>query len=100
MNSENQEKTCQFLTAMGDPTRLQIIWVLAAHDRLNVTDIAGHFRVSRPTISHHLKILKDADVVGREQVGQEVYYWVNRDKACGVLRQVANKLEDEKPATV
>ncbi len=88
-----QEQLTRFLATLGDNTRLQILFVLGEHERLNVTEIASHFNVRRPTISHHLKILRDADVVGREQVGQEVYYWLNRELVVAELRALADTIE-------
>ncbi|MDQ6669339.1 MAG: ArsR family transcriptional regulator [Chloroflexota bacterium] len=56
-------------------------------------DIASHFRVSRPGISHHLKVLKDAQVVDREKLGQKVFYWVDRDYVVANLRRLADAAE-------
>lgn len=84
----------QTLSAVADPTRLKIVLLLSEHNRLNVTAIAQQFNISRPTISHHLKILKDAKVARREQVGQEVYYWLDRTHVAHILRSMADLVED------
>ncbi|MCB9102121.1 MAG: winged helix-turn-helix transcriptional regulator [Anaerolineales bacterium] len=60
----------KFFTAMGDPIRLQIV-LLLRDQPLNVGDIANQFNISRPAISHHLKVLKEAKVVQSEKAGQE-----------------------------
>jgi ArsR family transcriptional regulator len=88
----DQNEVATFLTAIGDPTRLQILFVLKG-DRLNVGDIATQFKMSRPAISHHLKVLKDAGVVKSEKLGQEVFYWVDKKYIVGELRKLANILE-------
>ncbi len=80
----------RFLTAIGDPVRLQLLYLLGDQGRRNVGDIASHFRLSRPAISHHLKVLKDADVLASEKVGQEVYYWLHRDHIVASLRALAD----------
>lgn len=80
------------MTAIGDPIRLQILFVLKG-DRSNVGDIATQFKMSRPAISHHLKVLKDAGIVKSEKLGQEVFYWVDKKYIVGELRKLANILE-------
>ena len=80
----------RFLTAIGDPVRLQLLYLLGDRGRCNVGDIAGHFRLSRPAISHHLKVLKDAGVLDNEKVGQEVYYWLARERIVATLRALAD----------
>ena len=88
----DQDEVARFMTAIGDPIRLQILFVLKG-DRLNVGDIATQFKVSRPAISHHLKLLKDAAIVQSEKVGQEVFYWVDKKYIVGELRKLADILE-------
>ncbi len=80
----------RFLTAIGDPVRLQLLYLLGDQGRRNVGDIAGQFRLSRPAISHHLKVLKDAGVLDSEKVGQEVYYWLERERIVTTLRALAD----------
>ena len=85
----------RFFTAMGDPIRLQILMLLQEKP-LNVGDIAEQFQISRPAISHHLRILKDASILDSEKSGQEVYYAVNKDFIINELRMLADKLERTK----
>lgn len=83
----------RLLDAVRDPIRLEIIFLLARSGRLNVGEVASRFRQSRPAISHHLKVLKDAGAVLNEKVGQEMYYWVDRQRIVGALRSVADAIE-------
>jgi Predicted transcriptional regulators len=87
------QKITHLLSALGEPARLEIIQQLAQQEQMNVGDLASKFRLSRPTISHHLKILKDAGVVQAEKRGQETYYWVNRDALILGLQQVVDALK-------
>jgi ArsR family transcriptional regulator len=82
----------RFFTAMGDPIRLQIVMLLRKGS-LNVNQIAGNFRVSRPAISHHLRVLKEADILESEKSGQEVFYTLHADYIVNLLRTLADKLE-------
>jgi ArsR family transcriptional regulator len=66
--------------AMGDDTRLEMLGLLAAaRGELCVCDIEKHFDLKQPTISHHLKVLRDADLVTSERRGTWVYYTLHHD---------------------
>ncbi len=84
------KEVTRFLVALGDPVRLQLLALLGDQGRRNVGEIAGNFRLSRPAISHHLKVLKDAGVIDGEKVGQEVYYRLERERIVGSLRALAD----------
>jgi ArsR family transcriptional regulator len=65
--------------ALGDPTRLEVFRLLAAQpEPICVCDIVARFEVSQPTISHHLKILRDAGLVTVARRGVWAYYGVDR----------------------
>ncbi len=59
----DRARISELLAAVGDPARLNIIFLLGETGRLNVSDIASRFHLSRPAISHHLKVLKTSRVV-------------------------------------
>lgn len=92
----------RFLEAVSDPIRMQIVFLLHDQAQLNVGEIARQFRISRPAISHHLRVLKDAGIVLNEKRGQEVYYWLDSQRMVTALRALADKLErsasDESPS--
>ncbi|MGZ6267290.1 MAG: ArsR/SmtB family transcription factor [Candidatus Limnocylindrales bacterium] len=84
----------RLLDAAADPIRLNIVFLLAREQRMNVGDIAAHFpKISRPAVSHHLRVLKDAGAVAGEKVGQEVYYSLDRTRVVDVLRQLASEID-------
>ncbi|MER5648121.1 metalloregulator ArsR/SmtB family transcription factor [Streptosporangium sp. NPDC002524] len=64
--------------ALSDPVRLRLLSLIASHEggEACVCDLIGPFDVSQPTISHHLKVLREAGLVGSERRGTWVYYWV------------------------
>jgi ArsR family transcriptional regulator len=65
--------------ALGHPVRLQIVDLLSRYEgQVCVCDIEGQFSLSQPTISHHLKILREAGLVGVEQRGLWGFYFVRR----------------------
>lgn len=63
------------LWALGDATRLEMVGLLAARGKeLCVCELESHFRLSQPTVSHHLRILREAGIVSSERRGTWVYY--------------------------
>lgn len=62
--------------ALSDPTRRKILQLLKDRD-MSAGDIADHFDISKPSISHHLNILKQAQLVQDERQGQSIIYSLN-----------------------
>jgi ArsR family transcriptional regulator len=63
--------------ALGDPVRLQLVDVLRKHaGKVCVCELVPLFELSQPTVSHHLKVLRDAGIVGSEREGIWAYYYV------------------------
>lgn len=62
--------------ALSDPTRRAILDLLRESD-LSASDIADNFNISKPSISHHLSILHQAELVLRERRGQQIFYSLN-----------------------
>lgn len=62
--------------ALNDETRRQIVELLKERD-MNAGEIADRFNISKPSISHHLDILKRADLITSEKRGQFVEYSLN-----------------------
>ncbi len=88
------DKAMQLLDGVRDPNRLEIIFLLGKGAPMNVGDIAGQFKISRPAISHHLKVLKDAGIVRSEKIGQEIYYRLDREVIVAGLRAIADAIEN------
>jgi len=71
------ERMATIAKALGDPVRLQLVDVLRKHaGRVCVCELVPLFDLSQPTISHHLKVLRDAGLVGSERRGLWAYYYV------------------------
>ena len=68
--------------ALGDPIRLQLVDVLRKHaGKVCVCELTPLFDVSQPTVSHHLKVLREAGLVDVERRGLWAYYYVTPDAA-------------------
>jgi ArsR family transcriptional regulator len=71
------ERMAAVAKALGDPTRIQLVDVLRKNaGKVCVCELVPLFDLSQPTVSHHLKILRDAGIVGSERKGLWAYYYV------------------------
>ncbi|MFF1487595.1 ArsR/SmtB family transcription factor [Streptomyces sp. NPDC058319] len=76
--------------ALGDPVRLRLLSMIAsrAGGEICVCDLTPAFDLSQPTISHHLKLLRQAGLIDCERRGTWVYYWLlpeATDELAGIL---------------
>ena len=77
---EQAERVARVAKALGDPIRLQLVDVLRKHaGKVCVCELVPLFDLSQPTVSHHLKVLREAGLVGSERQGLWAYYYVNDD---------------------
>src|SRR6476619_333589 len=75
---DEAERMAAVAKALGDPVRLTLIDVLRKHaGKVCVCELVPLFDLSQPTISHHLKALRQAGLVGSERQGLWAYYYVN-----------------------
>jgi len=78
------------LKALSHPSRVQIVELI--HERggeICVCEFAGRLDLSQPTISHHLKILRDAGLIASRQEGTWVYHTVRRDAVAALVERLA-----------
>ena len=75
------ERVSPLLKALADPVRLRLLSLVASHadGEACVCDLAEAFDLSQPTISHHLKVLHDLDLLERSKRGVWVYYRINAE---------------------
>ncbi len=74
--------------AIADPTRRAILLLVAAQS-MSAGAIASNFDTARPTVSKHLQILTECELLEQEQTGREIYYRLNPEK----LKEVADFIE-------
>jgi DNA-binding transcriptional ArsR family regulator len=77
----NFDPEVRLLAALADPTRLAIVRQLAADTETCACDFTACCDVSQPTVSHHLRVLREAGVVVSERIGQRIYYRLAPDTA-------------------
>lgn len=81
----------RFLAALADPTRLAIVRQLAAQQDVCACDFTSCCDVGQPTVSHHLRILREAGIVESERRGNWIFYRLLPDAAerlAGIARSV------------
>lgn len=76
--------------ALGDQHRQRILLLFEKGERLNVGQIASVATITRSAVSHHLKVLRDAEVLHREKVGKEVFFWINREFVDETIQNALN----------
>jgi ArsR family transcriptional regulator, arsenate/arsenite/antimonite-responsive transcriptional repressor len=75
--------------ALSDPTRREILRLLSGGER-TAGELASSFDMTKPSMSHHFAILKEADLIQSRRDGQQIYYFLNTT----VLEDVLTRLWD------
>lgn len=76
LSGEDAAAIAPMFKALGDPVRLRLVSLIAAQREACVCDLTTAFELSPPTISHHLKVLREAGLVESQRRGTWVYYWI------------------------
>ena len=79
LSAQRAIEFARLFKAMGDPVRLRLLSLIASHEggEACVCDLTGVFDLTGPTISHHLKMLREAGLISVERRGTWVYYQVH-----------------------
>jgi DNA-binding transcriptional ArsR family regulator len=93
MPSEAQDARQRMFYALSEPTRREIVELLATKGRLSATSIYENFTVSHPAVSQHLKVLRDANLVQMEKHAQQHVYSINPG-TMAELGEWAKKIAD------
>lgn len=95
----NKVDTVTFAKALADETR-QRIMALCCCTAMSVNALAEATGVAQPTVSHHLKILKEARLVTTKRQGKEIYYALNQAQLASACCQVAESFAPEVPVKI
>ena len=90
LTTEQAGELSRLFKALGDPVRLRLLSLIASHEggEACVCDLTGMFDLTGPTISHHLKVLREAGLITGERRGTWIYYRVRPD----VLQRLSDVL--------
>ncbi|WP_232698632.1 ArsR/SmtB family transcription factor [Brevibacillus daliensis] len=78
---------------LGDINRQQIIMILLENDTLNVNQLTEKMDISRPAVSHHLKILKLAGLIISNKNGKEMYYSLSTMEFLKHIKELISTIE-------
>jgi ArsR family transcriptional regulator len=94
LSDEEARSLSQTFDVLAHPVRVQLLHFLAQHEgRVCVCDLEAAVSVKQPTVSHHLKLLRKAGIVGADRHGVWAYYYVNKD-ALAAFRDRADGFLD------
>jgi ArsR family transcriptional regulator len=98
LSAEQAGELARVFKAIGEPVRLRLLSLIASHagGEACVCDLTGAFELSGPTISHHLKVLREAGVIEGERRGTWIYYRVRPE----TLRLVSEALAPDQATVV
>lgn len=94
---EDFKNAQSILTAIGDETRQIILLVLMTSDcksGMRVGEITAKTHLSRPAVSHQLKLLKDVGIVGMREEGTKNYYYINVSAKLNLLKKLVLDIEN------
>jgi len=84
------EECLGLLSVLSDKTRQEIISVFTHNKELCANDIAKKFALSRPTVSHHLNLMRRSGVLNSRKDGKEIYYSFNKAHVVKILKSMIN----------
>ncbi|MEU6964063.1 ArsR/SmtB family transcription factor [Streptomyces chrestomyceticus] len=95
LDDEQAVELAKVFKALGDPVRLRLLSLIASRSggEVCVCDLTPAFDLSQPTISHHLKLLRQAGLIDCERRGTWVHYWLvpeMTDRLAGILTRPAD----------
>ncbi len=84
--------------ALGDEVRQQLVLDIAEgqvsrEEGINVTDLSAKSKLSRPAISHHLKVLKDYGIIKPRKVGTQIFYTLSLDKNLEEVAELVHSIQ-------
>lgn len=89
------KKGIPIFTMLQDENRQQILVMLCKTDRMTVNQITEKLSLSRPAVSHHLKLMLNAGILSVSQVGTERYYSTDMAGAIELLKALTESLEED-----
>ena len=83
--------------ALADPTRREVLRLLRRGE-MSAGELADHFGISKPSMSHHFAVLKSADLIAARRAGQQIYYSLNTTVVQDLMAAVWNLFPQSPPA--
>jgi ArsR family transcriptional regulator, arsenate/arsenite/antimonite-responsive transcriptional repressor len=94
LSSTDAQQLSDDLQILGHPIRLQLLTILArSSGQVCVCDLEAAVSVKQPTVSHHLRLLREAGLIDCERHGLWAYYFVRRDALAALRARISGQLE-------
>jgi ArsR family transcriptional regulator len=102
LSPEAAARLAPMFKALGDPVRLRLLSLIASTTEICVCELTEAFEVSGPTISHHLRVLREDGLVDCERRATWVYYWIHPaalNQLGGLLQVATPQRRHNRPAS-
>lgn len=97
----DEDALAKRLWAIGDATRLRLLRLLPVSADCdggnNVSGLAEKLGLSQPTVSHHLRVLRQAGIVSNRKMCRDVYYWVETERTTELIEALEQALATRSP---
>jgi ArsR family transcriptional regulator len=97
--SFDEEELAKQLWALGDRARLKILGLLSTGEDCkngcNVSQIAEKLGLAQPTVSHHLRVLRQAGIIENKKRCRDVFYWIKPSAAVAIVAALEEILADK-----
>lgn len=94
-DAERGNKVADTFSHLCDGTRLRILWLLC-HSEECVTNIAKAVDMSAPAVSHHLKILRQANIISAKRIGKEIHYRLSDNEEASLVHRMIDDIFEMK----
>lgn len=94
-DADRSDKVADTFSHLCDGTRLRILWLLC-HSEECVTNIAKAVGMSAPAVSHHLKILRQADIITAKRIGKEIHYRLSDNNEAKLVHRMIDDIFEMK----
>lgn len=82
-----------FFIALGDPIRQELLLSMMYGELLSVKELASRTSISRPTVSHHLKVLKNANIIAEHKKGRQIFYRPQPGEYFDVVKELIDTID-------
>lgn len=96
---KNLTECIPVFTMLQDENRQQLLMLLYDEKEMSVTELTERLSLSRPAVSHHLKLLLDSGLVEVKKIGKERIYRLSMEKALGQLKSLLASIEEDMELT-
>lgn len=88
-------KSQLFFAALGDPVRQELLMSLMDSQHLSVKELTSKTKLSRPAISHHLKVLKEANIIVERKKGREIFYRPQTGQNYQAVKELMDIIDEQ-----